>query len=445
MHLSFAHVLMCCLVSGLALACKQVNKRDAEKPAARPALAKPTCDLGQDGWRQWFATELSRFEASQYSLNGAYIGKRIAECLDEILTVSPLGINLENLKSLTQKMLNFTLPGQSMGLAITDEQYTQSSPIAGSQNLPAILNDQQFFAALDAGSFNDGFIAASRWLDATNNSLPVERRLLYFPYLSQHLPTIDDSQSYGRFLVYVPNDNVDVFVQFGVRDNPLKPLPNGVSLIAIVKRDAQGQVLAEPQAFFNDLWRLRQPSGTVLSTRLKETGAMESCYGCHSSALVPIVPDPRFFDVAKSGSALSLVEKVMAKYANASMPHFDTQSFGPPLGPVDSPQRTMAFIKSCSGKQDLNEDSVARIQSAMNCSSCHDDVKRRALRLPMAGFKQLSKDSLIKQFVEVFKTMPPGATLDASERSALVLCLSVEYLDSSADRSSLMRKWLTEG
>lgn len=419
---------------------KQAKHRSP--PAPRPALAKQSCDLGVDGWRKWFATEIDRFENSQYSLNGAYIAQRMQECASVLAATPDLGMNLGNLQVLTQRMLNLATPGHSLGLSIADAQYLQSSPLSGAQNLPEILNNQDFLKALDIGSFKSGHLEALAWLDQLNQTRPLDQKIIYFLYRSQHLTTIDDSQAFGRLFVYVPGSDADIFLQFGIRDDDQQPLSTSISLIAIVKRDSNGQALTKPKAYYNDLWRLRQDDNISLTTRLKQTGLLESCYGCHSSPLLPIVPDPVFFSQEKFGSALTEVNAAIAKHAHAEADYFDTKDFGPMMGPINPVSRSPEFIKQCAGDMQLASDSIAKIQSAMNCSSCHNDVSRPALRLPMAGFKQLSKDSLVKQYVEVFATMPPGAQLNPMERSAVVRCLSAEYLESSSNRPSLMRQWL---
>ena len=77
----------------------------------------------------------------------------------------------------------------------------------------------------------------------------------------------------------------------------------------------------------------------------------------------------------------------------------------------------------------------------MSCAACHNDKSRRALRYPMAGFKQLTKDSLVKQFVQEFRSMPPGSSLSDAERAAVTNCLSVEYLGNGVE-PGLLEKWL---
>src|SRR5690606_24291650 len=107
------------------------------------------------------------------------------------------------------------------------------------------------------------------------------RRFISFYYQSQHLPTVDDSQAFGRIFVFAPGDRIDQFIQFGIRDGADKPLANNVSLISLVK-SPKSDPAETAQAFFNDLWRLRSAGGISFSTRLAQVGKLENCYGCHS-------------------------------------------------------------------------------------------------------------------------------------------------------------------
>jgi hypothetical protein len=131
----------------------------------------------------------------------------------------------------------------------------------------------------------------------------------------------------------------------------------------------------------------------------------------------------------------------MSAYALASQPHMDAEDFGPAMGSITSKARTDDFLRKCSSSDGKAEIDIQKVKAAMSCESCHDDKNRRSLRYPMAGFKQLAKDSLIKQFVQEFRTMPPSAELNDEERIAVAKCLSAEYL-GSGDTPGILERWL---
>jgi hypothetical protein len=327
-----------------------------------------------------------------------------------------------------------------MGMLRSDDEYFAGSEHPEAFDIPPELKDQNFLKAVDESTPEDQS-AALAWLDKANEQRPEGRRFIAFYYRSQHLTTVDDSQAFGRLFVFSPGEDIDRFIQFGIRDSSDKPHANGISLISLVKEPGSSSGKGPAQAYYNDLWRLRSAEGITLSTRLKQTGRLENCYGCHSSALLPIVPEPDSFDSAQHMANLERVRSIMATHALASQPHMDSEDFGPLIGPLMPDSRTNDFVKKCSSADGDSDIDLEKVKQAMSCAGCHNDRFRRALRYPMAGFKQLSKDSLIRQFVQEFRTMPPDASLTDAERAAVTTCLSMEYL-GDGEEAGLLEQWL---
>lgn len=323
----------------------------------------------------------------------------------------------------------------SMGLELSDEEYFNSFPEESMKNLPKELASLSFLKMLDSG--REGLDKALKLIDHANTSRKKADKILAFYYESAHLPSIDDSRTMGRLFVYYPEKSFYRFIQFGVPDGKAKKLPESISQIIISKEKPVS-------VYFNDLWRVRTKNGEIkISTRFKETGRLENCYGCHKSAFVPIVPNQDTFDSEQFMDKLISVNSLMNKFASAKKIGIDTQSYGPPLGRVNPKFRNDVFIQSCSDNNLKNKAERDAIKKAMNCSNCHNGKFMGILNYP-SGLTQIEgKTSLAKIYIVDYKLMPPDSHLD--ERMSLILykCLLEEYVGNNLHEGELFQ-WLNE-
>lgn len=435
------HVFPIILTVAIGTGCLPAKKgKEAAQPSSRPPLADESCDYSESEWNAWLNREMGVFRSRAFQINGPHIYTVLERCASEIEKFPKFSERTANLRRFTRRLWLLLQDNHTMGLQLTDAEYFSRAENQGADDIPEELKDQTFLKAVDEASGSDQ-TAAIEWLKKANEKRPESQRYIAFYYRSQHLTTVDDSQAFGRLFIFAPGENIDRFIQFGIRDDLSKPQPNGVSLISMVKGFPTPEGKQSAASYYNDLWRIRSNSGIAFSTRLKQTKRLESCYGCHSSALLPIVPEPASVNQERDALALKKVSSVMSAYALASQPHMDAEDFGPAMGPITSKVRTDDFIRKCSSSDGQAEIDIKKVKAAMSCASCHNDKNRRALRFPMAGFRQLAKDSLIKQFVQEFKTMPPSVELSHTERVAVAKCLSAEYLGSS-DTPGIMERWL---
>ena len=428
------------LVASLGCASSKRKQKAPHRDISRPPLQEESCERSEPEWNAWLDREMAIFRSRSFEMNGPHIFRVLDRCAPQIDEILEFSRRTKNLKRFTHRLWLGLQDKHSMSMPRTDDEYFELSEHVEALDIPAELKDREFLQAVDEVTPTDQSTAMD-WFNKINETLPEDRRFITFYYQSQHLTTVDDSQAFGRLFVFSPGANIDRFIQFGIRDSADKPHANGVSLISLVKEPADSDGHGSFKAYYNDLWRLRSSDDISFSTRLKQVGRLENCYGCHSSALLPVVPDPDTFDESKYGESLKKVSKIMASYALASQPHIDSDDFGPPMGPMLYESRTDEFIKKCSPAEDLSSIDLQKVKDAMSCAACHNDKSRRALRYPMAGFKQLTKDSLVKQFVQEFRSMPPGSSLSDAERAAVTNCLSVEYLGNGVE-PGLLEKWL---
>lgn len=335
----------------------------------------------------------------------------------------------KNLRAFTRALWLPSQPGHTMGLEISDQRYFEALPYPDLLDLPPELCEPRFLRLLD----EDG----ARSLDeAVAYVEGLGAGFTCFIYQSQHLPTPDGTGAHGRFFVLVPGPRFDRYVQFGLRDDPSKPLPNSVSVVAIQK-------LPVARAFFKDLWRIREGGTITVGSRLAQTGKLESCYTCHKQALLPIVPAPATFDAERWGRVLQEIDARMQRQGACLLAGVDQDAYGPGLGPVDSPLRTEAFLRSCAGER-VGPEAMDRLKRAMGCARCHDGRAQARLDHPILRNALPDGGTLVHRFVVTYKKMPPGVDLTGDEREALVRCLEQEYYRGFAGEPGLLPAWLLQ-
>lgn len=337
----------------------------------------------------------------------------------------------------------------ALGYEVSDAQYWN----AAKENLrfPPLLASQSFLNDLGNPA---GYRSAVDRIEELNASLPDDRKWLVLPFLSQFIMSADRS-TYGRLLVFVPNDPlpdgrvVDRWIQFAIAapESTQGKDIRSVSMVAIVKSDPGNKT------FLMDFLRIKDPASgqiAVVPTAILHHDPSNNCYDCHKAGVIPVRPEREYgFDeagglVAKSagsGSIPKVLNDRIRDYGQIDLGWMDADAYGPSLGP-DIP-RSDAFIRRASG-MNLSDDSVQRIRSAMNCASCHDLFAKLNYPLAMRSSRDLkgfkSALGLGPSFVEK-GWMPPGNSLSEPERHALWLALTKEYFDPD-QKTGLLVDWL---
>ena len=199
------------------------------------------------------------------------------------------------------------------------------------------------------------------YIEALNKTIEnPHEKMISLTFHSNHLSSIDDSRTSGRFLVFVPGDKIDRFYQFAIREVRSVPISNSISLISVQKKSLEtNEALDRPVAYFADLWRQRDGDKFTITTRLNEAKKLENCYLCHKSALINIYPEKQRFSESLFGSHLSTVNEKISGYAKAIIAHLDTSEFGPRLGADNEKLQTDSFLKACSkGKIEVTQPSL---------------------------------------------------------------------------------------
>lgn len=350
----------------------------------------------------------------------------------------------KNLRAFSSALWLSGQPGHGMGLEITDERYYATVPYPDLLEVPAELREKRFLKLLDENTAQS-LDQAVGTLDGVNAKIAEpERKWRYFIYRSQHLPTPDGTDAHGRFLIAVPGRGFDRYIQFGLRDDPRKPLPHSVSIVGVQKTQPDtGAPLRAPRAFLKDLWRVRGEGDIIIRSRLEQTGFLENCYECHKRPLLPVVPDPSTFDAARWGRVMREVNARMDSYTALEYAVLDRRGYGPGLGPLESPLRTDAFLLSCAGDRWKRED-LGRLRRAMRCARCHDGANQPQLDYPLPLSDLPDGGTLSRRYVVNYRKMPLDMDLTDGEREALIRCLEAEYSRGFDGQPGLLAAWLEQ-
>jgi hypothetical protein len=363
-----------------------------------------------------------------------------------------------------------------LALKLTDREYVDySSPFL---QFPPLMVQQDFLKAMDSPQ---GYQAALKMIDDHNKD-PKNKgdQWTALPMRVQFNTTIDSShRTYGRLLVYVPNQNapdggkIDKWILWGIvtPDMDQTTEMHNVSIFA-VHTDPSG---LNQTTYFGDFWRSRNTAGEieVTSAFLRDPDPSGNCYQCHKSSVLPFHPKAEY-KIDQDGK---LVEKTSADpmtapalnrvIRNYAPPNFgvmpapntdpnnkimDTLDYGPSLGPVDR-DRTDDFIKSCSPTVALSQGSIQNVRRAMQCENCHTEDTANSPSLGRINYLLAvhskrdvtstfeNRESPIATFVKR-GWMPPGNKLTDAERNALAMCVLKEYFDP-ATRSGIFVDWLS--
>jgi len=414
--------------------------------AVHPAVAPP-CPTDLPGWRDWHKRMTDTFFASNLRDSILLeIGAQLRRCNLHLEAVPAAKKCMRNFSSFFEAVSRDKLmTGHLLGASIPDEQYFSEMPYPEMLEIPDALKDQQFLRWLDVND-DESLASALRYIDKNNDTIRDSRfEWAAFIYESQHLPTPDGSGALGRFFIYVPRKDFDQHIQFGLRHDPTRELPKGVSVVAVQKTEAgTGEALRTPRARMKDFWRKRDGERIEISTRLKETGIAENCYACHKQATLPITPHPLKFDHERFGETLNTINGIMTSYGAIDLDGFTRSAYGPPMGPRTSPLRTPEFLAACSAGL-VKPERLARLGEAMQCAKCHDGDWRGELNYPSGIRMQPQGGSLMSWYVVNHQKMPLGMTdLSLVERQALVMCLNAEYYQGHGNQPGLLASWMLQ-
>jgi hypothetical protein len=310
-------------------------------------------------------------------------------------------------------------PDHELGFNVPDKQYfAETIKYLG---IPDYLMGRRFLR--DVSRF-ETLARAKKYLESVNALLPDDRKLTFFSYISRHLGTPDNNDSYRRLLIVVPGDPAnaepDKWVQFGVTDPGVRVRTRNVSVVAAVMRDDGAY-----DAYFKDYYRTYRRNGSInIRGRLELGEGDENCASCHKTGVLPIFPEAG--SVAKGEE--DRVEAVNERFRSYGSPRFggyiEPEKFGPGLGFGREEYRAARF----GGR--FAETDVAR---EMSCDRCHVPEKLGYLNWPM---DRVIIDSFVKG-----GEMPRGEIASA-HRTQLYDKLVKEYFDTSDTTPGVMKSWL---
>ena len=445
---------------------------------------------------------------------------KIAEFLDRCPGPVPIVGNLRKFVT-TQRNASYLSnnPQHQFGHQDTDATYLERA--ADALTLPCLLRSPDF---LNAISKPETYRHALEMIREHNegkagHDCPAEStQWTTLLFRSRFISTPDDANTFGRLLVVAPGGDYDRWIQFGIwTPEDLasgKPLPiiRNVSIVAVARNagqagSAQFDAIAdffrcEDAACGQDAKLHATPpcpgaaSGIALCSRLAVTKETDNCERCHKMMPNSIHPEHVYdfgvgnqWHVLDDQAAEAAVERINSmigrEYARlplykvppdkddvAAWQNYGAIGMGADPTSFGQDERSPQSIKACAAtvKVALTDDSAQRVETAMNCSSCHGARTKGpslgVLNYPLATEKRLSGPILEKSgevhtpnVIEshILRGLMPlrkaggritEARLDLSddERKALYACLSDEYFHPSQDHvkspSGLFVDWL---
>jgi len=409
-------------------------------------------------WITWRDGQIERILEPTFDDHGEKILAReevIRRCAETYQVLAPYLQNQQFLKDPAQaKALgNFTrfvatqarmavptgsaVSPSSLAMDISDRDYWNYARLY--VQFPSLLASQPFLKLL---SSPNGYKAAVDMIEVENAKRPPEKRWLVAPLRTQFIKSVDKT-TYGRLLVYVPNEAdaggniLDRWFFFAISTPDQEGVEEeSVSAIGVVRNPAKpGQNLA----YFSDFLRYTNPvSGAIriLPNFLLESNPSKNCYECHKTAVLPIHAKTMYRfdsdgtlveDPTRVGALADLTDRLIRTYGRTDWGHLDAGDYGPSFGPAIP--RT---------------EPTAKVKEAMNCTGCHQDL----LKIDYMVAVRSDRDSksfeggmnMVQSYIEK-GFMPPGNTLSPSERHALWESLEKEYFDP-VNRKGLLVDWL---
>ena len=430
-----------------------IRRLDSQIPVPLPSPG-PECPADGAGWRQWRDQTADGLLSKYVEVGGQKLLSHsdvvrqsdeanlfIKECRKLPSFNSDAAGAIANLERFAQTLGLNNYENHKFGFSITDQEYLDG--VRQQASLPSLLRSQQFLKALsDPSTYKE----AVRLIEEHNKTLPPEQKWEIFLYKSRFLGTPDAASTNGRFFVFVPESGFEKWIQFGIATpgDPIRPI-NNLSIVSIGPPDVNGN---RPTAIL-DHWRTYEADGTIsLATRREKVGETENCAICHKTSPLGIHPAEEY--VLASDGRLVLNNVNAGEYQNRLNSRIEgygppflrnlmnMNDFGPTIGP-NGRQRDIAFMRACTSQQMLTEQSIANVQRAMRCSSCHSPDSLGPLNYPQSLRTNFTSRQVREYVVQGW--MPPGNRLTSSEREALYSCLVQEYHDPTT-QTGLLLEWL---
>ncbi|HEY4282034.1 MAG TPA: hypothetical protein VGM62_03150 [Chthoniobacterales bacterium] len=313
-------------------------------------------------------------------------------------------------------------PDHQLGFNVPDKQYFAETREC--VQIPDFLLDQQF---LRWASRFDTLGKAKAYLNALNSSRASSDKLIFLSYLSRHLGTPDNNNSYCRLLIVVPGDASrgvpEKWVQFGVTDPGKKELVRNISIVsAMLNSDGTFD------SYFKDYYRIYRRDGPIQIKGRWELGfGDDNCAQCHKTGVLPIFPAPDSVAVNEEPSLRDVNERFLTYGAPRFGKYLDERKFGPGLAAADPTRRAERFGSGF--------DQTA-VSGAMVCARCHQDQRLGALNWPMSH-------KVVESFVKGGQ-MPPQHRLSRQDRSELHGKLISEYFATDDVNPGVLKSWLLD-
>jgi hypothetical protein len=307
-----------------------------------------------------------------------------------------------------------------LGFNVPDKQYFDET--RSFVEIPDYLLQPAFLKLVSRWETLD---KAKTFLRQLNSTRSGSDQLVFFSYISRHLGTPDNDNSYRRLLIVVPGNVAlgipDKWVQFGISDPGQRVLTRNLSVVSAMI-NANGTF----DAYFKDYFRTYRRNGSITVKGRWELGeGDDNCAQCHKSGVLPIFP--------AGGSVTSeeqeAVEIVNARFRSYGSPRFgnylDQTKLGPGLSTAGLEDRNHRFGKDFEG---------TNVSRAMTCQSCHNPQRLGSLNWPM--------DPLILSSYVEGGQMPFGITLKDVERRQLYEKLIAEYFATDKANPGILKSWL---
>jgi hypothetical protein len=311
-------------------------------------------------------------------------------------------------------------PDHELGFVVSDKQYFEET--RAYVQIPEFLLNPAFLRSVSRYETLD---RAKSFLRLLNASREPSDQLIFFSYVSRHLGTPDNDDSYRRLLIVVPGNAEkglpEKWVQFGITDPGAHTRIRNVSVVSALS--GSGGTF---NAYFKDYYRTFRRDGAITINGRWELGyGDDNCVQCHKSGILPIFPQAG----SVSPNERQALQAVNERFLTYGSPRFDKYidetKFGPGLGLTGWAERSQHF----------GEHPGATVLSrAATCSACHREEQLGALNWPMDRV-------VISSYVNGGQ-MPFGFKLRADERGELYRKLIREYFATDPNSPGILKSWL---
>lgn len=394
------------------------------------AQASPLCARLKSQPEAWVA---ARVDALVRAAHASYEGDEVTEVYKQVL--NSISTTLHQCKLLDdgnfvsryREFIEYVealslnqQPDHELGFIVPDKQYFDET--RQYVEIPEFLLDPDF---LRAASRYETLERAKSYLRSLNSKRDPKDQLVFFSYMSRHLGTPDNDDSYRRLLIVVPGDAAtgipEKWVQFGITDPGERVRVRNVSVVsALVNKDGTNNT------YFKDFFRTYRRNGSISIKGRWELGeGDDNCVSCHKSGILPIFPE----EGSVSADEQQAVQLVNQRFLTYGTPRFDkyldTSKFGPGLAMASAHDRAQRFGEKFEGTV---------VAHAMNCASCHKSDWLGSFNWPM-------DKTILSSFIEGGQ-MPRGYTLRDFERTALYEKLIQEYFATDNTQPGILKSWL---